>query len=119
MLPRPFLQVDCDDDGHQWCLTFDGGRAVCLSFDWHGDNESDDGIIAAEISDPRQVAAIIERIRHHDGNDAHTLAVEIFDLLLTLSPMKPAESCSEFLVWRLREWINDNRRAEWEDQSAA
>jgi hypothetical protein len=118
MLLKPLLQVDCDDEGHQWSLLFDGEHAVRLTYDGQAD-EPEEGIIAAELVDPRQLSALIERICDYHDQDAHALATEIFDLLLTLAPMKPSQDCIDFLVWRIREWICDNRRDGWSESNVA
>jgi hypothetical protein len=112
ILPSIPLQIDADDDRGHWRLSFDAPARndLRLRLTFRSVRLSDLEIIAAEIFNPAQIDALIDRVRDVD-DDAHDLATELVDLLLTLSsePLKP--ECIAFLVFRLCVWISDNRRA--------
>jgi hypothetical protein len=107
------LQVFCDDVNCTWSLslesTGDGVSALCLSNAPLELTGARAGRIVAEIRDPRQVDAMVTRV----GDPAEPpsdLAVELIDLLVTLSQEKPSTECLDFMRWRLCEWIVENRR---------
>ena len=107
------LQVFCDDVNCTWSLSLessgDGVGALRLSnapLDLTGARA---GRVMAEIRDPRQVDAMVTRVTD-PVEPAPELAVELIDLLVTLSPEKPSIECLDFMRWRLCEWIVENRR---------
>jgi len=107
------LQVFCDDVNCTWSLSLessgDSVSALCLScapLDLTGARA---GRIVAEIRDPRQVDAMVTRVGDPTEPPSE-LAVELIDLLVTLSQEKPSTECLDFMRWRLREWIVENRR---------
>jgi hypothetical protein len=110
LLPIMFLDVDAEDDGGHWNLSFSGVDAnsalLRLTLCAPG---SETVSITAEITQPRQIGALIDRVRDVD-DDAHALAGELLDLLFTLAVKSPRPDCVAFLVWRLCVWISENRR---------
>lgn len=107
------LQVFCDDANCTWSLSLEssgeGVSALCLSCAPLELTGARAGRIVAEIRDPRQVDAMVTRV----GDPAEPpsdLAVELIDLLVTLSQEKPSTECLDFMRWRLCEWIVENRR---------
>ena len=108
MKPRP-LQLYCDSDDCTWSLSLDG-RVFRLSFEPRQGSSASGEKTVAEIREPRQVDAVISRIG--DCSIApQQVAIELMDLLLTLATQKPSEESISFLVWRLREWVAESRRA--------
>ena len=74
--------------------------------------------IVAQIRETRQVDAVIERIADVSTN-AKDIAVELFDLLVTLAMDFPDPDCKHYLVERLSEWIVRNRGSRLERSNAA
>ena len=61
--------------------------------------------------DPRSASGRCDgRARRRPAESPSDLAVELIDLLVTLSPEKPSTECLDFMRWRLCEWIVENRR---------
>jgi len=107
------LQVFCDDVNCTWSLSLessgDGVGALRLSHAPLDLTGARAGPVMAEIRDPRQVDAMVTRVTD-PVEPAPELAVELIDLLVTLSPEKPSIECLDFMRWRLCEWIVENRR---------
>ena len=121
MKPHP-LQVFCDDVDCTWSLSLEsageGVRALRLSnapLDLTGSRQ---GRLMAEIRDPRQVDAMVTRVTD-PTEPAAELAVELIDLLVTLSPARPSTECLDFMRWRLCEWIVENRRGQMHNENVA
>ena len=107
------LQVFCDDVNCTWSLSLessgDGVSALCLSNAPLELTGARAGRLMAEIRDQRQVEAMVARVT--DPAEAPSdLAVELIDLLVTLSPELPSTECLDFMRWRPCEWIIENRR---------
>ena len=111
LIPITFLDVDAKDESGHWGLSFNGLDAnnahllltLCTL-------SSETVTIMAEIAHPRQISAVIDRVRDLDNN-AHALARELLDMLFTLAARCPRPECAAFLVWRLCVWISENRQA--------
>ncbi len=111
LTPITILDVDAKDDTGHWGLSFNGVDAnnaqlqltLCTL-------RSETVAIVAEITEPRQIGALIDRVRDLDDN-ALALARELLDMLFTLAARCPRPECAAFLVWRLCVWISENRRA--------
>ena len=107
----------CAQGARSWALAFGsrgGGLRLWLS--------AAEGVgtarVVAEISEPRQIDAIVDRI----GDMAMTtrdVAVELFDLLSTLAGNPPEDHCKAFLVSRMEEWIVRTRMARVEHGNVA
>ncbi len=102
---------------HAFCAQ--GSRSWTLAFGSRGDGlrlwlamSEDTGIarVVAEISEPRQMDAIIDRIADM-AMRACDVAIEFFDLLSTLAGDVPDENCKAFLVARMEEWIARTRHS--------
>jgi hypothetical protein len=112
LLPIMFLEVDAEDDAGQWTLSFSRLDTVNtrLKLTLCTLDSREPATVAAEITHPRQIGALMDRVRDAD-DDAHALAGELLDLLFTLLAKSPRPDCVAFLVWRLCVWISENRRA--------
>ncbi len=112
MRPQP-LQVFCDDIDRTWSLSLEtsGERvsALRLSNAPLALTGARRGRLMAEICEPRQLEAMVSRVTDSHESPS-SLAVELMDLLLTLSAEKPGIECLDFMRWRLCEWIVENRR---------
>jgi hypothetical protein len=105
------IQVSCLSADRAWLLSFGLNETDGMSLRLTRASASDrtcDKTVVAEIADPRQVCAIVDRIADVSMNE-ETLARELFDLLLTLASDSPGADCSRYLVHRLAEWIAQNR----------
>jgi len=107
------LQVFCDDVNCTWSLSLessgDGVSALRLSNAPLELTGARAGRLMAEIRDQRQVEAMVARVTD-PAEPPSDLAIELIDLLITLSPEKPSTECLDFMRWRLCEWIVENRR---------
>src|ERR1700722_1407090 len=108
-IPILLLDVDAKDDSGHWGLSFNGVDAnnaqlrltLCTL-------SSETVTVMAEKRNPRQMGALIDRVRDVDDY-AYTLARELLDMLFTLAGRCPRPECAAFLVWRLCVWISENR----------
>ncbi len=109
------LQVFCEDVNFTWALslesTGDGVSALCLSKAPLELTGARAGRAVAEIRDQRQVDAMVVRVAD-PSEPPSELAVELIDMLVTLSQEKPSPECLDFMRWRLCEWIVENRRGQ-------
>jgi hypothetical protein len=99
----------CAHGSCSWTLAFGsrgGGLSLWLAY-------ADGGAAAhviADISTPRQIDAIVERIADLTM-PTRTVAIELFDLLSTLAGESIDDNCTEFLIARMDEWIARTRQA--------
>jgi hypothetical protein len=107
----PFnVHAFCAHGTRSWTLAFGSrgdGLRLWLSF---ADSPSGHASVLAEISDERQIDAIIERIADLTMR-ARDVAIELLDLLTTLAMQAPEDGCKAFLLDRLDEWIARTRHA--------
>jgi hypothetical protein len=114
------VHAHCARAGRSWTLGF-GSRGDGLSFFLTCADETaldPNPKIIAQIREARQVDAVIERIADVSTN-AKDIAIELFDLLVTLAMDFPDPECKEYLVERLTEWIMRNRSSRLERGNAA
>ena len=121
MKPHP-LQVFCDDVDCTWSLSLESTgeevSALRLSNAPLNLTGARRGRLMAEICDPRQVDAMVTRVTDA-VEPAGELAIELIDLLVTLSSKKPSNECLDFMRWRLCEWIVENRRGRQRHENVA
>jgi len=111
LTPITFLDVDAKDDSGHWGLSFNGIDASNAQLKLTLCTLSSETVtVMAEIAHPRQIGALIDRVRDLDDN-ALALARELLDMLFTLAARCPNPECVAFLVWRLCVWISENRQA--------
>ena len=103
-----------------WCLSFGFRSSVRLSLCLSAMQASGcvDEAIVAEIDDGRQIDAIADRMADA-ALPPRDVAVELFDLLLTLAKTTPDDDCGRYLVDRMADWIVLNRAARVPNGNAA
>ena len=123
-LPMRFVPLNvhahCARAGRSWTLGF-GSHGEGLSFFLTCADETaadPNPKIVAQIRETRQVDAVIERIAVV-STSAKDIAVELFDLLVTLALDFPDPDCKRYLIERLSEWIIRNRSSRLERGNAA
>lgn len=114
------VHAHCARAGRSWTLGF-GSLGDGLSFFLTCADETaadSNPKIVAQIRETRQVDAVIDRIADVSTN-AEDIAVELFDLLVTLAMDFPDPDCKHYLVERLTEWILCDRSSRLERSNAA
>jgi hypothetical protein len=113
---------------HAYCAR--AGRAWTLGFGWRGDGLSlflmcadetasdPNSKVIAQIREARQIDAVVDRIADVSSN-AQDVAIELFDLLVTLAMDFPDPDCKRYLVERTSQWIMRNRSSRLEQGNAA
>jgi hypothetical protein len=110
----------CRHADKSWTLGF-GSRGDGLSlFLTCADEAATDPspTMLAQIIETRQVDAVIDRIADV-STTANEVAVELFDLLITLASDIPDPDCAHYLTERLTQWILRNRSSRLERGNAA
>jgi hypothetical protein len=113
---------------HAYCARV--GRSWTLGFGWRGDGLSlflmcadetasdPNAKVVAQIREARQIDAVVDRIADVSSN-AQDVAIELFDLLVTLAMDFPDPDCKRYLVERMSQWIMRNRSSRLERGNAA
>jgi hypothetical protein len=113
---------------HAYCAR--AGRSWTLGFGWRGDGLSlflmcadetasdPEPKVVAQIREARQIDAVVDRIADVSTN-AKDIAIELFDLLVTLAMDFPDPDCKQYLVERMSDWIMRNRSSRLERGNAA
>lgn len=99
----------CAHGAGSWALAF-GFRADGLRLWLSSADDIGGARVVAEISEPRQMDAIVDRIGDR-AMAARDVAVELFDLLCTLAGNPPEDECKAYLLARMEEWIERTRLA--------
>ncbi len=110
----------CRHADKSWTLGF-GSRGDGLSlFLTCADEVARDAAprVVAQIVETRQVDAVVDRIADV-STSAGDVAVELFDLLITLASDVPDPDCNRYLIERMTAWILRNRSSRLERGNAA